>query len=72
MRKRKVLTPNRYNHVKTSGSNKFVSTFSKLYRKDGITVKRDRKYNWTSYKWALIFALVIGALTYFAIDYIFF
>lgn len=72
MRTRKELIPTRYNQVKTSGSNKFVSTFSQLIQNDGIVEKRDRTYNWINYKLYIKFTIVIGSLTYFVIDYLWF
>jgi len=43
MRTQKEVTPTRYRQVKTSGYNKFVSSFSRLQstKNDGIVEKRD-------------------------------
>ncbi|MEM9545770.1 MAG: hypothetical protein AAGA77_07345 [Bacteroidota bacterium] len=68
MRKQKDITPNRYKALDTSGSNKFVSTFSQRKSREGIVEKRDRQYNWINYKYAVVFTLVIGALTYYLLE----
>lgn len=72
MRNQRDLAPNRYKTIKTSGSNKFVSSFSQKEVSEGIVEKRNSKYNWIGYKWSIAFALAIGVLTYLIIDYLMF
>ena len=72
MRNQVDLTPGRYSTSKTSGSNKFISTFSQSTQYEGIVEKRDSKYNWIGYKWAVGFTMVIGTITYLVIDYLMF
>jgi len=71
MRKGKELTPTRYRQVKTSGSNKFVSTF-KSTPTDGIVEKKDRTYNWLNYKMYLFMTVLIGFITYLVLNYLWF
>ena len=68
MRRQKDLTPNRYKTIETSGSSKFVSTFSQKETSEGIVEKRDRTYNWINYKRALAFTLFIAIITYFLLE----
>jgi len=68
MRKQKDLVPNRYKTIETSGSSKFVSTFSKKDISDVIVEKRDRSYNWEGYKWALLFTVIVGIITYSVLE----
>lgn len=69
MRNQRDLAPNRYTTIKTSGSNKFVSSFLQKGLTEGIVEKRNSTYNWVSYKWSLLFSIIVGILTYFVIDY---
>lgn len=63
--------PNRYNPIKTSGSNTFISRF-KSKRANGSIVEKTTSYNWINYKAALVFTAVIGLITYIFIDVLFF
>ena len=72
MRKQPELTPNRYKPRKPSGSSKFVSSFKSKNVEPGIVEKKDFKYNWLGYKWAVAFAIVIAILTYFLVKRMFF
>lgn len=67
MRKQINLSPNRYNPPKTSGSNKFVSTF-KSKESGGSVVEKSTSYNWIGYKTAIVFTIVIGLITYLVFE----
>ena len=68
MRNNIDLSPNRYKTPKTSGSNKFVSTF-KNKETSGVVVEKTSSDNWTGYIKALKFTLIVGTLTYLLFEY---
>lgn len=71
MRNSVYLFPSRYNSVKPSGSNKFISAFDKRLPGKGVVVKKSES-NWNSYKLALKFSVVIGLMTYLLVHYLLF
>ncbi|MDF1697027.1 MAG: hypothetical protein P1U56_14390 [Saprospiraceae bacterium] len=71
MRNKIIQIPNRVNLIKTGGSNTFISTFRRKEYDVGI-VEKTRKYNWLNYKLAVLFTLIIGTLTYFSLEFLFF